>query len=224
MAGATLNLSAIQALIALGGYGGRGNNAPSSAVLGLSAALFLSNLSIWQGAGDTLTSDEIDDIEELIAQLEYDLMVTGDMYPIDKVRVTNSVGQAIPHATETILQFDIDVYDPEDMHSIVTNNERIYAVREGLHILSFNVLWQAASIGQRGVVLMRHRPSIPSTVMLTKSNFPDVSGTTTISHNVTFQDDALEGDYYYVRVYQDSGGPIDVIVFNSMPTFAVVRV
>ncbi|MEE9580990.1 MAG: hypothetical protein V3V74_06730, partial [Nitrosomonadaceae bacterium] len=60
---------------------------PSSAVLGLSAALFLSDLRIWRGAGYKLTDDEIDDIQAMIAQLENDLMMTGVDNPVDNIKV-----------------------------------------------------------------------------------------------------------------------------------------
>lgn len=70
-----LTLADIQALGASGDYGGTRLLTANSAALAFSAALFLDNLKLWKGASYFLTDDEIDTIQEMIAQMENDIIV-----------------------------------------------------------------------------------------------------------------------------------------------------
>ncbi len=218
-----LSLPAIEDLISEGGYGGRGFLQPSSAVIALSAALWLSDMTMWEGASYDLTEDEIDTILELVAQLESDLTETGDMYPIDKVSLTKSVAQSIPPTTDTTVSWDVELYDPQDMHSNVTNNSRIYAKRDGLHLIDLNILWQSGGTGDRKLRIYRWSPTLGQTFGLGVLQFtvppsPDLSGFT-----YGMQTDMLEGDFVYVTAYHNSGAALDLIVSGSYPYFSAVR-
>lgn len=223
MAGATLNLPALQALIALGDYGGRGFIQPSSAVLGLSAALFLSDLTIWQGAGDTLTSDEVDDIDAIIAQLECDLMLTGDSYAVDKCKITNSVDLTILPMVETVLTFDTDVYDPEDMHSTVSDTHKVYVKRDGLHLIDVQILWVASAIGYRELRLHKYNPVTETITLLSRSLQNGMLVTTRYTQSVSIQDESVEGEYYYVSVVHSSPSSLRIISDSASPVVAAVR-
>ncbi len=223
MSGATLNLPALQALIALGGYGGRAGIAPSSAVLGLSAALFLRGSTIWQGAGDTLTDEEIDDIDLMIAQLEYDLMVTDEMYPSDRCKISQAVGQNIPASTSTNLLWDVVEYDPQDMFSGGAGTRFITCVNDGLHLVSFNIAWTPNVVGYRKIDV-RKNPEIGGGSFLIASHaFCPIVGTGLAIHNLEFQDYGLEGDTYSLRAYQSSPLALRILTANYSPFFSVVR-
>lgn len=223
MAGATLNLAALQALIALGGYGGRGFYEPSSAVLGLSAALFLSDLTIWQGAGDTLTSGEIDDIQELIAQLECDMMMTGEMYAVDRVKIYHNINQSIAINVDQLVRWNSEYYDPEDMHSLVLNDARIYAVNDGMHLINVNILWATNSVGTRKLWLS-HVPIATGIPTIISSNYLSiVSGLGVSTQVVSTQAYLLEGDYLQCAVKQTSPVPLLLLTSTYAPTFSVVR-
>ena len=86
MSGSRLDLAELQALITLGGYGGTGTISASTVVLGLSAALFLSDLNLWHQLGETLSDADIDDIREMIAGLESDLMLEGTVSELYQFR------------------------------------------------------------------------------------------------------------------------------------------
>ena len=223
MAGATLNLAAIQALIALGGYGGRGNNSASSAVVGLSAALFLSDLSIWQGASDTLTDAEIDDIQELVATLENDLMVTDEMYPQDRVQATSSIPLIIPHATNELLLFDTNIYDPSGMHSETAFSGRFYVQNDGLHLIEVSMSASGNTVGYRFLRLYRYDFSVPIPINIRNQLIPNTLGLGNFSFNFSAQDVAEAGDWYYLLLYQTSGANLTVVSDFSSPFLSVVR-
>ena len=72
MAHPSFDLSVLLALADSGAYGGIRVLSANSAVLTLCAGVWLSELENWQGAGDALTQDEIDTIEEMVATLEFE--------------------------------------------------------------------------------------------------------------------------------------------------------
>lgn len=218
-----LVLTNIQALAASVDYGGRGFLQSSSAALGLSAALFLSNLSLWQGAGYSLTEAEIDDIQAMIAQLENDLMETGDMYPVDKVQVTNSIDQDIATSTLSNLFFDTEIYDPQGMHSTVVNTNRINVLNDGLHLINVNIQWESNNIGYRQLYLYRYDLALATLVLIAQDARPSSSVLWRVFSFVATQDEAKEGDYYQLLVYQTSGVDLAVEAVTYSPMFSVVR-
>ncbi len=223
MAGAKLNLAVLQDLITLGGYGGRGSFSASSSVIGLSAALFLYDMSIWQGAGDVLTVDELDDIDELIALLEYDLMVTDDMFPQDRVQVTHDANQLISTGAGQIPAFNTEVYDPQDMHDPVTNNGRIYVLNDGLHLIEANFIINVAAVGYRQLHLSKYDAVLESSKALAVTRTPNVIATATYSISLQMQDYAHEDDYYYLVLTQNSGANMTLYALDYSPIFSVVR-
>jgi len=170
-----------------------------------------------------LTDAEIDDIEAMVAQLEYDLMVTDEMYPTDRARITRVAAQTIPAATDTAIFFDAEDYDPQGMHDNVTDNQRIYVVNDGLHLIDANLICDGAVIGYRYLKLRKFRsvPAFFQTYNIQyQSNLNLFAGN---SLSLTFQDEAVVGDFYELRVYQTSGYPMDVVKNDWSPYFSVVR-
>lgn len=217
-----LVLANIQALAASVDYGGSGSLEPASAALGLSAALFLSNLDLWQGAGYSLTEAEIDDIQAMIAQLENDLIETGVMYPMDMVRLTTSANITVPTATNTSWDFDVEIYDPEDMHSLAVQPPRITPVNAGLTIFQGGILWAANAVGSRELKLWRVRAAVST--LLGYASVAPVSAAISIYQLVNVQDNAELGDYYYLQAKQSSGANLDILQTHEFPVFAAVRV
>lgn len=87
---ASLDLDELETLALQGGYTGIAALSSFSAVMLLSACrAFLHDTSLWTGAGYELTEDEIDDIDELVSQAEYELMLS-------------TVGMIMPYAGSTI--------------------------------------------------------------------------------------------------------------------------
>lgn len=99
-----LDLVKLQTLANEGGYAGSFTLSDESAIVALSSALWLDNLDIWQGANDFLTEDEIDEIKELTANLQYELMTHvstgGNMQKIGSASINTD--------TATVYIDDID--------------------------------------------------------------------------------------------------------------------
>lgn len=70
----SLDLANINALADSGAYGGNRSLSPTTAATILCSALWMSDPENWQGAGYELTVDEIDEIEALVAELQYETM------------------------------------------------------------------------------------------------------------------------------------------------------
>jgi hypothetical protein len=218
-----LTLSEIQSLAASPDYGGRGFLQPSSAVLGLSWALYLSNLSNWQGAGYKLTDSEIDDIQAMVAQLEEDLMLTGDMYPMDRVQVYNNANQSIAPNLDVALHWNAEIYDPENMHSLVLNDNRIYAVRDGLHIINVNVLWAANQVGTRKLWLSHVEAATGIPTIVNSDYLSIVSSLGFATQLIATQAYMLADDYLQCVVKQTSPAALSLIASTHAPLFSVVR-
>jgi len=73
----TLSLPVIEALADDGGYAGLAALSNESAALILSAAFWMADLSNWTGDGLALTDSETDKIEAMIAEMEYEVMISA---------------------------------------------------------------------------------------------------------------------------------------------------
>lgn len=218
-----LNLANIQALAASIDYGGRGLLQPSSAALGLSAALFLSNLNLWQGADYEKTDAEIDDIQAMVAQLENDLIEAGEMYPTDRCKLTMLAPQAIPTVTYQRLYFDVELYDPSDMHSLIAVTERIYVQQDGLHLINAAINFYPNIVGDRRLYLLKKDPVLPDAQGLVHDEKVQNSVVRQTALEVCAQDYAVAGTYYYLLAYQSSPGDLVVMQDDYGSWFSVVR-
>jgi len=87
----SLDLANITALADSGAYGGNRSLSPTSAAIILCAALWMSELDNWQGAGSELTENEIDEIEEFVAELQYEVMTESEGAMGDLIKIAETV-------------------------------------------------------------------------------------------------------------------------------------
>ena len=220
---AKFDLATLQALALVGGYGGRANLEGASAILALSAAQYLANLEMWRGAGDFLTPEETDIIDSMIAQLESDLMFAGESFAMDMCKVTRSVDQSVLDNTLTYLDFDVDVYDPEEMHSTVVLPKNIYVINPGLHLVHARFRWQFHTTGARILYLYHYNSLIPQAIQVAREQEGVTSQDGAKILSATSHVDCVVGDYFFVAVKQTSGGALNVEVTEYSPNLAVVR-
>ncbi len=69
----------------------------------------------------------------------------------DGVRVTHLSAITITTATNTILPFNSELFDDNDLHDTVTNNSRLTAVVEGRYFISAAVSWDTVVTGTREI-------------------------------------------------------------------------
>lgn len=86
-----LSLPTLQALATQTDYGGDFVITSQTAVVSLSAAVWLQNYDNWQGSGDTLTTSEKDEIDALVAELISENMGGGGAMTQDFVKLGESV-------------------------------------------------------------------------------------------------------------------------------------
>ena len=204
-----------QEIYDMGGFQVRADLTDRSAFLSLVALTYMQSEYLWQNY------DDFDDVETAIDDAIAQIM--DGPSNLDKVQVTNSGNQTIATATGTYLDFDTELYDPENMHDNVVNNSRIYAVNAGLHLITAGIKWAANDTGIRWLAVLRHRPSVPSSIYLGVDYIDNLGAASTPSCFLAVQDEAEDGDYYQLRVFQASGGNLDIVIADWSPRFAVVR-
>lgn len=130
---------------------------------------------------------------------------------------TKSGAQAIPNITFTTLTFDGEAFDTDTIHDNATNTGRLTATRAGTY-LPFGFAGFAAS--SAGTV---------RSIRVYKNGFAVAAASNTGGLNATIQPYVViapvavalaAGDYLEVRVYQDSGGSLNVVDAQ----FGMVRV
>lgn len=101
----SLDLAQITALADSGAYGGNRVLSPTSSATILCAGVWLSDLGNWQGAGYDLTEEEIDEIEELVAELQFEIMTEGEAAVSSYTKIAETVITS-PAASVAIDNFD----------------------------------------------------------------------------------------------------------------------
>lgn len=217
-----LTLADIETLAASGAYGGDISMWATSTALGLSAAAFLYNLDLWQGAGYELTANEIDRIHTYISQLENDLTLAGSQQNMSTCKVSLLASLSVVSGIGTTLQWDVELYDPNNMHTNLVNPARITAVEDGVHIINAFVEWSPAAIGYRKM-LLRKQVFGGGVEWVAEQWIQDAQVATKLCNSLSVQDYAYEGDYYTVQVMQTSGANLNIEVGIFNPFFAVIR-
>jgi hypothetical protein len=139
---------------------------------------------------------------------------------VDRVKVHNSSDISVPVSTPTLLTFDTENYDTNEMHSTSSDTSRLVATQAGAYIVTAQVTWSDVSSGNVREVRIRKNGT---TIIGSIKQFDE-------SMTLTVQDEAVAGDYYEVLVYQNAGFPIfvgssDLAAAGSYsPYFSMMRV
>ncbi|GAI34773.1 unnamed protein product, partial [marine sediment metagenome] len=102
-----LSLPAILELASSGAYAGIYDLSNNTATTILCVAVWLSNINNWDGAGYSLTDDEIDQIRALVAELDSEIMQEVENVG-DFVKIASAV------ALEDVASLTIDNFDEGD--------------------------------------------------------------------------------------------------------------
>lgn len=132
--------------------------------------------------------------------------------------VTTNVNQSISNNTNTTLAFASEISDGNAMHDTASNNSRITIPKSGIYLISANITWAANGSGQRyvGVLINGSISSALQNIVFPVGGAVDVTIQT-----VTFPPYSLAaGDYIEIRVFQVSGGSLNV---NSGSNFGVFK-
>ena len=119
--------------------------------------------------------------------------------------VTASAVQSIPNAALTTLNWDVNTWDANGLHSTSSNNSNIYIKSPGMYEISAQVTFAGAAGGQRMARLFWNTTFIDRSLVV----LPPAAGVdTSLVTKAYFY--AKAGDYFSVKVYQDSGGALNL--------------
>lgn len=143
------------------------------------------------------------------------------LYKSVVARVYNNAALSIATATNTILTFNSERFDPSGMHSTSVNTSRITISEAGVYSLAAGVRFAANATGERLVNIL-----LNGTTIIAQARTPAnavVSAATSIGVSTLYA--LVAGDYVEVQVYQSSGGNLNVEVSGSFsPEFSIARV
>lgn len=135
-----------------------------------------------------------------------------------RARVTHSVAQSIPDTTLTILAFDTERFDTDNIHDTVTNNDRLTCQTAGTYIILGGIRFASNATGYRQVRVYKNTTIISYTLLTTVSGNPTAVPVATLT-------DMAVGDFVQIRVTQSSGGALDVEAANQFtPEFMMIRI
>ena len=120
--------------------------------------------------------------------------------------VTKAAAQSIPNNTLTAMTFDTTTQDyNEDAHNPAVNNSRITPAQYGTVTISANVQFAANATGYRGLQIWKNG----TTKVASVREAAPAAGVAVLSLTTVSTCEAA-GDYFEVKVFQDSGGALDV--------------
>lgn len=134
-------------------------------------------------------------------------------------RVYHNANQSIADATSTILSFNSEDYDTDGIHDNVTNNSRLTCQTAGKYTITASISFDANNTGDRSAAFVLNGTTSISGQRVLPSN----NGYTMLTPVVIY--DLSVSDYVEVRVYQNSGGALNV-VFGAeySPYFIMQRI
>lgn len=119
-------------------------------------------------------------------------------------RLRHSTTQSIPNTTLTAINFDTEDADTDGGHSTVTNNFSYVAQTAGVYLVDVVSAWVANGTGKRHLEILANNTTIHGA-----SSFP-VGFSTAHNGHVSFAVPMSVGDDVRARVYQDSGGALNI--------------
>lgn len=136
----------------------------------------------------------------------------------DGVRVTHLSAISIPNATNTILPFNSEVFDDNDLHDTVTNNSRLTAVVAGRYFISAAVSWGGVVTGTREIHIKLNGGALIGLAKW-KATEADI-----FVHGVSIIYNLAADDYVEVQVRHTFGSNINInSVGNYTPIFMMQR-
>lgn len=158
------------------------------------------------------------DPQEALRLIEYTANIAPYLYN-EGARVYHNIDQAIPNTTWTVSAFNSERWDSDTIHDTVVNNDRLTCKTAGKYLVSFSGRFAADNVGRR---MFNLRLNIAVTIAFEIANAVD-GGTHGIT--ITTVVDLAVTDFVDVRVYQDSGGPLNLISYAAdTPEFMMQRV
>lgn len=130
-------------------------------------------------------------------------------------RVERTAAQPIPNATSTMVSFDSERFDIQDLHNSAADASRLTAPESGLYEISGGVDWGANATGERQIYLL-----VNGVTPIARQREP-ANGASRHAQSLAALFPLVAGDYVQLVASQTSGGPLDVVNFST--TFLAMR-
>ena len=138
---------------------------------------------------------------------------------VPSARVYNSANISIPNDTVTVLTFNSELLDTDNIHDTATNPSRLTCKTAGLYAIYGNAQFAAHATGAR-TVLIRLNGTSTSIAAATAG-----SAGRNQSLPVSTQYPLEVGDYIELAVWQNSGGSLAVNYVDAYtPVFGMTRI
>ena len=136
-------------------------------------------------------------------------------------RVYNDASIEIANITEVALTFNSERYDTDSIHDTGSNTERLTCNTTGKYLISASLSFATDAGGSLRIL----RIYLNNTTIISQVWQPNsASGNNTLESTCTYELISAT-DYVTAKVYQNSGGAIDVsLVANSSPEFMMHRI
>jgi hypothetical protein len=135
-------------------------------------------------------------------------------------RVFHNTTQSITTATLTALAFNSERFDTDTIHDTVTNNSRLTCKTAGKYQITGNIEWAASPTTNAQIDIF-----LNASTQIARSVFALTVSADFRVMNVTTLYDLAVNDFVELRVFQQSGGSININSSgNYSPEFMMVRV
>jgi len=132
----------------------------------------------------------------------------------------------LPSAGVGNVTFDTNLSsDRYGLHSTSSNTDRLVCKKKGLVHITFGASFATNTTGRRQVRIYKHSPSGGGVeIALSIQNFNPVTGDPTTIQASIEAGSTLPGDYFYIVVYQDSGGSLNLLTSNYNSPYMTFRI
>lgn len=136
-------------------------------------------------------------------------------------RAFHAANQSIANNTLTTVALNLEQYDTDTLHDLVTNNSRLTFTTAGKYIVTFNGVWNktTAASGDRMAQIRKN-----GTDILAFESKRMGGADLFIGHSLVVQDAFAATDYVEARVQQVSGAALLLYQDNYSPFLAATRV
>lgn len=139
---------------------------------------------------------------------------------VPRARVYHNANQSIGNAAAATLNFNSERYDSHVQHDTSTNNERLTCKTAGRYRITAHAAWAANATGARQIFIR-----LNGTTLIAGQSGASTGGSIGTETSISTTYDLALNDYVEVRVYQDSGGSLNVTSSgNYSPEFMMERI
>lgn len=140
--------------------------------------------------------------------------------PLEGALVTRAAFQAIPNNANTIVIWDVEQYDDDDIHDQVTNPARLTVPTDWTRVrLTAGTQWQNVAGGARSVTIWKNGAFFPGQPASIKGAV-GVAGDAITTPAV----DVVAGDYFEMIVWHNQGAAVALAGGASTTFFAMERI